>query len=86
MLSDGVPAHGLDGNACYIPPVSTKDTTNAVRKIIKRGTQIVAISLDEHGEQGCYTALKEMYPAVVACTDLEHLTGQLLAITSKGFL
>ena len=40
VLSDGVQAHDYDD---YYPPVSTKDTANAVRKIMKRGTDIIAI-------------------------------------------
>lgn len=85
VLSDGVPAHGLDGKGCYLPPISIKDTANAVRKITKRGTKIIAIALDEEG-LSCYEDLKEMYPQVVACTNLKHLTGQLLGLISKQFL
>ena len=84
VLSDGVPAHGLEGEGCYYPPVSIKDTANAASKIMKRGTGIIAVALDD-GEYGnCYDALKEIYPSVVACTELKKLTGQLLGIISKS--
>ena len=43
MLSDGVPAHKIDDSDRYVPPVSVKDTANAVRKITSRGTKILAI-------------------------------------------
>ncbi|MDR3239776.1 MAG: hypothetical protein LBT44_06775 [Clostridiales bacterium] len=85
VLSDGFPAHGIDGDGCYFPPVSIKDTANAAAKIIKRGTNIIAVALDDAaGEAGCYEALKEIYPSVVSCTELNRLTGQLLAIISKN--
>lgn len=80
VLSDGVPAHDYDQ---YYPPVSTKDTANAVRKIIKRGTDIIAISLDEDGSYECYDQLKEIYPNLIACNDLSRLTGQLLGLIAK---
>ena len=86
VLSDGVPAHGIDGEGCYVPPVSIKDTANAASKIIKRGTNIIAVALDDNEQAGasCYDALKGIYPSFVACTDLKHLTGQLLSIISKN--
>ncbi len=83
VLADGCPAHDYDR---YYPPVSSKDTANAAAKIIKRGTDIIAIALDGgngEGEYACYDSLKEIYPAVVSCTDLKRLTGQLLGIVSK---
>ena len=85
VLSDGVPAHGIDGEGCYLPPVSVKDTSNAASKIIKRGTDIIAVALDNDAQrnESCYDALKEIYPSVVACADLKRLTGQLLSIISK---
>ena len=80
VLSDGVPAHEADG---YYPPVSTKDTANAVRKITRRGTDIIAIALDDAGSFACYDMLKEIYPNIISCNDLKRLTGQLLAVISK---
>ena len=80
VLSDGVPAHEADD---YYPPVSTKDTANAVKKIRKRGTDIIAISLDDEGEFDCYEQLKEIYPNLIACNDLNRLTGQLLGVIAK---
>lgn len=80
VLSDGVPAHDYDN---YYPPVSTKDTANAVRKIMKRGTDIIAISLDDDGSYVCYDQLKEIYPNLIACNDLTRLTGQLLGLIVK---
>lgn len=80
VISDGVPAHDYDD---YYPPVSTKDTANAVRKIMKRGTDIIAISLDDDGSYECYDQLKEIYPNLIACNDLSRLTGQLLGLIAK---
>ncbi|RZT03032.1 vWA domain-containing protein [Cuneatibacter caecimuris] len=85
VLSDGVPAHGIHGPGCYLPPVSTKDTANAVKKICRRGTGIIAIALDDSG-YSCYHALKEIYPYVIACTDLKKLTGQLLGVIMKQYI
>ena len=86
VLSDGVPAHGVRGEGDYVPPVSLKDTANAAAKIIKRGTAIIAVALDDDASPGasCYDDLQEIYPTVVACTDLKRLTGQLLGIISKN--
>ena len=83
LLADGAPAHAYDE---YYPPVSSKDTANAAAKIIKRGTDIIAVALDDgnDGEYSCYEALKEIFPSVVSCTDLKRLTGQLLGIISKN--
>lgn len=80
VLSDGAPCHSVDD---YLPPVSTKDTANAVKKITKRGTDIIGISLDSLGEYSTYDQLAEIYPNLVACNDLSHLTGQLLGIIAK---
>ena len=80
VISDGLPAHSYDD---YYPPVSTKDTANAVRKIMKRGTDIIAISLDNNGSYECYDQLKEIYPNLIACNDLNRLTGQLLGLIAK---
>jgi hypothetical protein len=86
VLSDGVPAHTVDDEDHYYPPVSVKDTANAANKIIKRGTDIIAVALDDgyHSGASCYDELKAIYPSVVACTDLKRLTGQLLGIISKN--
>ena len=86
VLADGYPAHAYDE---YYPPVSSKDTANAAVKIIKRGTNIIAVALDDGGDEDdeeytCYEALKKIYPYVVSCTDLKHLTRQLLNIVSKN--
>jgi nitric oxide reductase activation protein len=83
VLADGAPVHSYDE---YYPPVSVKDTANAATKIIKRGTDIIAVALDDGGNgiYPCYDALREIYPSVVSCTDLARLTGQLLEIISKN--
>ncbi|MDR2167358.1 MAG: hypothetical protein LBE35_05865 [Clostridiales bacterium] len=83
VLADGWPAHEYDE---YYPPISSKDTANAAAKIIKRGTDMIAVALDDGVAQAspCYDALKSIYPFVVACTDLKRLTGQLLGIISKN--
>ena len=79
VLADGMPAHAYDH---YYPPVSSRDTANATSKIIRRGTDIIAVALDD-GSYDCYDALVQIYPSVVSCTDLKRLTGQLLGIISK---
>jgi hypothetical protein len=83
VLSDGIPAHNIDGDGDYMPPISIKDTANAAAKIIKRGTCIIAVALDDGDEGGCYDDLCGIYSSVVACTELKRLTGQLLGIISK---
>lgn len=80
IISDGAPAHAADD---YYPPASIKDTANAVAKITRRGTNIIAIALDEPGCTECYDDLKEIYPDIVACDNLNHLTAQLLALISR---
>ncbi|MCL2665612.1 MAG: hypothetical protein FWE82_08365, partial [Defluviitaleaceae bacterium] len=83
VIADGEPAHAYDE---YYHPVSTKDTANSVKKITKRGTDIIAVALDDddNGNYRCYESLKNIYPSVVLCTDLKRLTGQLLGIISKS--
>lgn len=84
VISDGLPIHNYDE---YCPPVSSKDTANAVTKITNRGTNIVAVAL--HGDDedfDCYHALKNIYPYLIACDDLGRLTGQLLTVISKQLL
>ena len=80
VLCDGAPAHEADD---YYPPDSTKDTANAAAKIMKRGMNIIAVSLDNNDSFDCYDMLKEIYPNIVACNDLKKLTGQLLMLVSK---
>ncbi len=83
VLSDGVPAH--EGND-YYPPVSVKDTANVAKKIIRGGTNIIAIALDDKEEYSCYNQLKNIYPYIVACNDLKRLTGQILTLVSRQLL
>ena len=80
VLSDGAPAHEADD---YYPPVSTQDTANAAKKIMRRGINIIAIALDNADSFVCYDMLKQIYPNIVACNDLKRLTGQLLTLVSK---
>lgn len=80
VLSDGVPEHAYDD---YFPPVSVKDTANAVRKITQRGTDIIAVSLDDPDDLSCYSRLKEIYPNLIACNDLKRLTSQILGIIAR---
>lgn len=44
---------------------------------------MIAISLDEMEEYSTYEELKEIYPKIVACNDLNRLTGQLLTVISR---
>ncbi len=83
VLSDGVPVHDVGNGSIYLPPVSIRDTANAAKKIIKRGTDIIAVALDDESGEGCYETLTDIYPHVIACTELKQLTGQLLAIISR---
>lgn len=83
VLSDGLPAHEADD---YYPPVSTKDTANAAKKIMNRGTEIIAIALDESGSLECYEDLKDIYPHLISCNDLNRLTGQILTLISKHLM
>ena len=87
MISDGVPAHTCKGTVDYVPPVSIKDSAEAVKKITRRGTPILAIALNnpDDDEENCYEKLKMIYPDVIACDDIKNLTGQLLRIISKLF-
>ncbi|MEI3219571.1 MAG: hypothetical protein V8S08_08140 [Lachnoclostridium sp.] len=81
VISDGLPAHNFDE---YFPPVSTKDTANAVTRITNRGTNIIAVALNDSDEDfDCYEALKSIYPNLISCDDLNRLTGQLLSVISK---
>lgn len=77
-VSDGFPAHDCDKSE-YLPPVSIKDTANAVERISRSSTRLVAVALGED----CYEDLKDIYPKTALCTDLEKLTGQLLKIISE---
>jgi nitric oxide reductase activation protein len=85
MISDGAPAHTCDDPIDYVPPVSIKDTAEAAKKIIKRGTSVVALALDAPEDDECYRQLKMIYPNVVSCIDINKLTGQLLHVISKLF-
>lgn len=80
VISDGWPAHEYDD---YYPPVSSKDTANAAAKIIKRGTDIIAVALDREGETETYDALSEIYPNLVSCSDLSRLTGQIISLLAR---
>lgn len=81
VISDGLPGHISDDGIEYVPPVSVMDTRNAARKIIHRGTKIIALALGG----GCYDDLKKIYPEVIECSDLKNLTGQLLKVISGEF-
>ncbi|MGN0700643.1 MAG: hypothetical protein ACI4J8_06550 [Oscillospiraceae bacterium] len=81
VISDGLPAHQCDDNL-YLPPASVMDTKNAAKKIVHRGTKIIAIALG--GTEGsCYDELKQIYSQTIDCSDLKSLTGQLLKVISK---
>lgn len=80
VLSDGYPAHEYDE---YYPPVSSQDTANAVTKITNRGTNIIAVALNDDDTFDCYDALKNIYPNLISCDNLDRLTGQLLTVISK---
>ena len=82
VISDGLPSHHADN---YLPPISTQDTANAAAKIIKRGTNIIAIALDDEDSFDCYENLKYIYPNTISCNDLKRLPGQLLALISRQF-
>jgi hypothetical protein len=86
VLSDGQPAHQYDE---YYGAVANKDTANAAKKIINRGTNIIAVALDngcDDEDDSTYNDLKEIYPHLVQCKDLKRLTGQILSIVSKQLM
>ncbi|MBO4729821.1 MAG: VWA domain-containing protein, partial [Spirochaetaceae bacterium] len=86
VLSDGQPCHDYDD---YYGAVANKDTANAAKKIISRGTNIIAVALDndcDDEEYSTYNDLKEIYPHLVQCKDLKRLTGQILNIVSKQLM
>jgi uncharacterized protein YegL len=87
VLSDGQPAHDYD---CYYGAAANKDTANAVKKIMNRGTNIIAVALDngdtEMPEDSTFNDLKEIYPHIIQCKDLKRLTGQILNIISKQLI
>ncbi len=86
VLSDGLPEHAYDD---YYGAVANKDTANASKKIINRGTNIIAVALDDkctNEEYSTYNDLKEIYPHLVQCKDLKRLTGQILNIVSKQLM
>ena len=85
MISDGAPCHTCDDELDYEPPISVKDSAEAAKKIIKRGTNIIALSLDTPNDDSCYQDLKLIYQNVVSCVDMSKFTGQLLNIVSKLF-
>lgn len=81
VIADGWPLHEYAKNN-YIPPVSTKDTGNAAHKIMKRGTEIVAVALGDPDAcdadfNECLDDLKNIYPSVAACRDADRLPVRL---------
>jgi hypothetical protein len=84
MVSDGEPAHACDEEPVeYVPPVSVKDSAEAVKKITRRGTPIIALALDSPGSGECYRQLTRIYPDAVSCVDIHTLPGKLLNIISR---
>ena len=85
VLSDGCPAHAYDD---YYGAVANKDTQNAANKIIARGTNIIAVALDNEctDDESTYKQLKEIYPHIVQCKDLKRLTAQILQIVSRQLI
>lgn len=81
VIADGWPLHEY-ARSNYIPPVSTKDTANAAHKIMKRGTEIVAVALGDPDAcdadfNECLYDLKNIYPSVAACRDADRLPVRL---------
>ena len=90
ILSDGLPSHSYD---CYYGKEAMKDTAKAAKKIISRGTNIIAVALDDEcddddSDYSTYKNLKKIYPHfhLVQCKDLNRLTGQILQIVSKQLI
>lgn len=82
VISDGVPAHDFDD---YYPPLSVKDTAEAVQKIQWHGTHVIGIALDAADSFDCYSDLQEIYPQLISCNVLSQLTKQILSVVSKFF-
>lgn len=86
VISDGLPYYYIEkSHVTYEPPVSSMDTLNASRKIMRRGTDIVDVALDD-AEFLCYQDLKQIYPSAIACTELNRLTGQVLGVITKKMM
>lgn len=92
MISDGAPMHSFEGGRDYTPPLSIKDTAEAAKKIIRRGTPIIALALsnseeddgfDDEIDDVAYEQLKLIYPDVIACTDVSKIAAQLLHLITK---
>jgi hypothetical protein len=49
----------------------------------QRGTNIIAIALDDAGEDCVYHSLLDIYPNVVSCSDPSRLPGQLCKLLTK---
>ena len=81
VLSDGLPDHTAPRNN-YCPPYSCEDSANVASKVIKRGTKIVAVALEEGGFP-CYEELKAIYPETIACDNLSYLPALLLGLISR---
>jgi len=63
--------------------ICARYTNCCSKKIMKRGTNIIAVALDDTDSFDCYDTLREIYPKIISCNDLKRLTGQLLAVVSK---
>ncbi len=81
VISDGLPNH-LDTNGIYQLPFSAKDSYQAAQRITRRGTKIVAVALNDGGDN-CYRDLQSIYPKTIACDDLGKLPKQLLEIIAE---
>lgn len=80
VISDGQPSHCYDE---YYGAVGVQDTANAVKKLTKQGIHVVAIALDEEGSYECYNDLSVIYPHLIHCDNLKHLTSSLLGVIAK---
>jgi len=80
IISDGLPAHEFDK---YYPPLSVMDTALTVSKILQRGTKIAAVALDYENSYSTYDNLKQIYPYLVSCNNLERLPALLFKIIVK---
>lgn len=81
VLSDGEPMH-YSGKSSYTMPFSAQDSAEVAKSVIRRGTKIVAIALDDGGTP-CYNTLKKIYGETISCENLERLPRLMLELVAK---
>ena len=84
VLSDGIPSHDYGG---YEYPLSDEDTALAAKKIKRRGTGILGVSLEEWDDvkYNSYDFLMDLYSDVTGSQDVSKAAYDVLeAMTERG--